>query len=71
MIVVDSGAGIHLTDTTNVVQLEQAEPLKLHTANGKIVSSTVTRNNLGEFFGDIEFRATKKTPTVLSLGRFN
>ena len=69
MIVVDSGAGIHLTDATNVVQLEQAEPFKLHTANGKIVSSTVARNNSGEFFGDVEFRVTKKTPTVLSLGR--
>ena len=69
MIVVDSGAGIHLTDTTNVVHLEQAEPFKLHTANGKIVSSTVTRNNLGEFFGDVEFRVTKKTPIVLWSGR--
>jgi hypothetical protein len=66
MIVVDSGAGVHLTDTSKVVQLEQAEPLKLHTANGKIISSTVTRNDLGEFFGDVEFRVTKKTPTVVS-----
>ena len=37
----------HLTDADNVIVLEQADPIKLHTANGKIISSSVTRSNLG------------------------
>ena len=67
--IIDSGAGVNLTDTSKANEILPAEHITLHTANGTLLSKTMTKDVIHKLFGDMEFRVLENSPSVLSLGR--
>lgn len=68
-IVVDTGAGVHLTKIQpNISNHEVPTSPKFTTANGRIKSNKVFQEMI-EHIGQLEFRALDNTPEVVSVGK--